>query len=45
MYFIQIGDVEIPEFIITTNVYESAGYTWIEVKEQKDEEIHVYEIK
>ena len=45
MYFIQIGKIEIPEFITTTDVYESAEYTWVEVPECDDsKEIHIYSL-
>lgn len=43
MYYIQIGKVEMPEFIITTNVDEKDGYTYVEApKFDINEEHHVY---
>jgi len=45
MYFIQIGKIEIPEFITITNVDDNDGYVWVEVPECDDsKEIHIYSL-
>jgi len=43
MNFIQIGKVELPKFITTTNVKDEDGYTYVEApKYDPDEEVHIY---